>query len=313
MRAISLEEKPNCICPKIKRGMVSTSLLSLPTTKKAEKYDDLEREILKYEWNMIPKVSWLDDITFNHVDLLRNKEIKKSSNSYLTVVFPMFTQEIKYFEKPLNESLDPEKRKPKKKTKIYAEEEYITELVLDPTHNNPVENKMWALDDGKNFIDFEGKPNPSDKIKLDAILRIPPNEELTEEEKQLCWKYQYFLSKRPEALAKFLHSVNWNNEEQVSHSLFMLYKWERPSSWQALEYLQDHHDFSHLKVRRFACECMREFSIKNLKTCMFSLVQALRNEFKMKDSPLFNFLMKKKHRKRRNKFSFQMVSQHREN
>ena len=151
--------------------------------------------------------------------ILPYTKTKQNNNNF----FFFFTA-IKFCEKPLfvgEKHLN--KKKKKKKPLDEEQEENLKELINDPSQSNPVENKMWALDDGNIFLDAEIKPSPSDKIRLESILKIPPNQSLKEDEKQLCWKYQKFLSKRPEALSKFLHSVNWNNENQSFQFYFILF------------------------------------------------------------------------------------------
>ena len=45
----------------------------------------------RYEWNLVPKVKWLDALSFDQIEHIREKNYKCGKYSSLTLHFPMFT------------------------------------------------------------------------------------------------------------------------------------------------------------------------------------------------------------------------------
>ncbi len=57
---------------------------------------------------------------------------------------------------------------------------------------------------------------------------------LTEEEKELIWKFCYYLQNNPRALMKFVKSVDWNQPKQVKHATALLEKWAKPKVYKSI-------------------------------------------------------------------------------
>uniref|UniRef100_A0A6B2FX52 Phosphatidylinositol 3-kinase catalytic subunit type 3 (Trinotate prediction) n=1 Tax=Myxobolus squamalis TaxID=59785 RepID=A0A6B2FX52_MYXSQ len=60
------------------------------------------------------------------------------------------------------------------------------------------------------------KPTSRIRTKIETILkRFPTNKTLAQSENDILWTYRYSLIDKPEALAKFLLSVDWSIQEEV--------------------------------------------------------------------------------------------------
>jgi phosphatidylinositol 3-kinase len=55
-----------------------------------------------------------------------------------------------------------------------------------------------------------------------AILRYPPTQLLLPEEKDLLWKFRFYLSHNKKALTKFLKSVSWSDANEVKQAVEVL-------------------------------------------------------------------------------------------
>lgn len=108
--------------------------------------------------------------------------------------------------------------------------------------HDPIEMKFHRLERNMNnnfLLDKELKPSPQVRDDLMRILRKPSNIELSEEEKNLIWKFRYYFSKNNSVhvgvedqtgannksttkttrffFMKFLKSLNWDNEFELNH------------------------------------------------------------------------------------------------
>jgi phosphatidylinositol 3-kinase len=188
--------------------------------------DTLEHCLRKYEKGNFDNVTWLNELTFEMIkeknSITRSK--RKNNIYFLHIEFPQFEYPILHYEptKKVVVTKNTEKKGNKQKLDLDQQEESI--LVNDPTHPNPVESKFSTLEKSS-FVDPTLKPDIDDKNKLEKILSYPPIEELKPEEKQLIWKYQYFLQSNPHGLAKFLRCIDWNEKLQVEDAIKMLKSW----------------------------------------------------------------------------------------
>lgn len=57
---------------------------------------------------------------------------------------------------------------------------------------------------------------------------------LSEEEKELIWKFCYYLQNNPRALMKFVKSVDWNHPKQAKHAMALLEKWAKPKVYESI-------------------------------------------------------------------------------
>ncbi|KAI5969238.1 VPS34 [Candida margitis] len=102
-----------------------------------------------------------------------------------------------------------------------------TNLMLDP-----IELKFHKLErniNNNSIIDKDLKPSPQLRDELLKILLKPSNAELTDNEKNLMWRFRYYFSKNnsndstnkastKSFLPKFLKSINWENDYELDHT-----------------------------------------------------------------------------------------------
>mmetsp|Transcript_14580 Transcript_14580/g.12381 ORF Transcript_14580/g.12381 Transcript_14580/m.12381 type:complete len:513 (+) Transcript_14580:982-2520(+) len=126
---------------------------------------------------------------------------------------------------------------------------------------------------------------------------------MEQEEKNLLWKYRYYLSENKQALLKFLHCVTWSREAESEKALNLLENWAKIDYEDALHLLSSFfcaNDLYNrnkkpinamLKIREYAVKILEEVSSERLTFLLLQLVQALRYEKLDESSPLLNFLV----------------------
>lgn len=96
---------------------------------------------------------------------------------------------------------------------------------------DPIEYKYHKLERNINnsLLDKESKPSPQLRDDILKILAKPSNLELNDFEKNIIWKFRYYLSRNnvghsesksratTSFLPKFLKSISWDNEAELSH------------------------------------------------------------------------------------------------
>ena len=113
--------------------------------------------------------------------------------------------------------------------------------------------------------------------QLTLLTQRPPTEPLTPDEKDMIWRFRYYLSENQRALTKFLRSVNWSdNDVEVKQAIELMEKWEPIDVDDALELLSG--SFSHPSVRAYAVSRMETADDEDLILYLLQLVQALRYE-----------------------------------
>ncbi|KAI0285278.1 kinase-like domain-containing protein [Russula brevipes] len=92
--------------------------------------------------------------------------------------------------------------------------------VVDPDipRDNPVEDKHRRLvrSHRSSPYDRELKPNTKLRDELGVILNYAPSRVLTSEEKDLVWKYRFYLARDKRGLTKFVKSVTWRDPVEVA-------------------------------------------------------------------------------------------------
>lgn len=66
-------------------------------------------------------------------------------------------------------------------------------MIVDPVgQENPVENKAQKLarHGGGAAFDLDLKPDVQERKRLNAVLHLPPNKPVPEEEKALLWRFR---------------------------------------------------------------------------------------------------------------------------
>lgn len=128
----------------------------------------------------------------------------------------------------------------------------------DILRENPVEDKHRRLvrSHRSSPYDRELKPNAKIRDELGAcvqhpsplidpdivfpqeILNYPPSQPLTSEEKDLIWKFRFYLTREKRGLTKFLKSVTWRDPTEVKQAVEeLLPVWTEIDTDDALELL----------------------------------------------------------------------------
>lgn len=117
-------------------------------------------------------------------------------------------------------------------------------------------------------------------------MNFSPIQELTSEEKDLLWKFRFYLTRDKRALTKFLKCVIWTDPTEVKQAIELLSRWTEVDVDDALELLGP--TFRNKAVRAYAVERLRkaddEVSIprnkltQELLLYLLQLVQALKFE-----------------------------------
>ncbi|KAJ5104929.1 hypothetical protein NUU61_002276 [Penicillium alfredii] len=164
---------------------------------------------------------------------------------------------------------------------------------------NPCEDKHRRLirSHRTGIMDRDLKPNQKNRDDLNVILSYEPTQDLTAEEKDLVWRFRYYLTREKRALTKFVKSVNWRDVGESRQAIEILPKWTEIDVDDALELLGP--TFDNPAVRSYAVERLRKADDDELLLYLLQLVQALKYEENSEtetedaasDSSLANFLI----------------------
>ncbi|KAJ5689498.1 Phosphatidylinositol 3-kinase [Penicillium macrosclerotiorum] len=164
---------------------------------------------------------------------------------------------------------------------------------------NPCEDKHRRLirSHRTGFMDRDLRPNPKNRDELNVILSYEPTQDLTAEEKDLIWRFRYYLTREKRALTKFVKSVNWRDEGESRQAVEILPKWTEIDVDDALELLGP--TFDNPAVRSYAVARLRKADDEELLLYLLQLVQALKYEENSEndvdeaahDSSLANFII----------------------
>lgn len=147
------------------------------------------------------------------------------------------------------------------------------------------------------IMDRDLKPNPKIRDELNDIISYGPTQELNAEEKDLVWKFRYYLTRDKRTLTKFIKSVNWQDASEARQAVEILPKWTEIDVDDALELLGP--TFDNRAVRAYAVERLKKSDDEEILAYLLQLVQALKYEpipgdlpeDPAKDSSLTNFLI----------------------
>ena len=212
------------------------------------------------------KMEWLDRLTFRQVERAKQREMAASDGMYLTVQLQQFDCPVVYCE--LAQVLRPNLA------------EGLT--VMDPEilfPENLVENKHYKLlrSRRRGPLDRELKPNPAQRDVLQRVVRKSPADAISPDEKDLLWRYRFYLTRDAKALTKFLRCVDWAEPtEEAKQAEELLAIWAEIGVVDALELLSS--DFRHPCVRRYAVARLRQADAEELELYLLQLVQALQYE-----------------------------------
>jgi phosphatidylinositol 3-kinase len=149
---------------------------------------------------------------------------------------------------------------------------------------NPCEDQYRKLAHHSNrgSADPSLKPNLQEKQQLERIVQLPTfADKMKSDEKDLLFKYRYYLTENKKALTKYLESVDWNIEDEVAEVPTLLALWRARAPIDisdALKLMGGTKCFQRTVVRAYAVETLRDASDGDLLVYLLQLVQALRYE-----------------------------------
>ncbi|RKP12250.1 kinase-like domain-containing protein, partial [Piptocephalis cylindrospora] len=225
--------------------------------------DMIEKLVKKHDSGEVARVDWLDNLAFREIGREHQKASSRSKESYLYIELQKFDFTVVHSESIAgNRSDHPMMR------------------VYDPDQEmeNPVEAKHRRLvrSHRAGHLDRELKPNARIRDDLQAILRYPPTQALGSEEKDLLWKFRFYLTRDKKALTKYLKCVVWTDPNDARQAVELLPEWEHPDVDDALELLGPF--FRHREVRAYAVAQLERAGDEELQLYLLQLVQALKFE-----------------------------------
>jgi phosphatidylinositol 3-kinase len=268
------------------------------------------------------RVEWLDNLVFREIERI-NKQASAASKDehYLFIDFPRFDFPIVYSEHeytlPGDRSLNT--ISPTASTTVPGTPRPVAGVpdgvgiggggvsnkfifrVFDPEvhRDNPVENKHRRLvrSQRNGLVDRDLKPNAKIRDELNEILNYGPTHELTSDEKDLIWKFRFYLTRDKRALTKFVKSVAWADPSESKSAVHLIPKWTEIDVDDALELLGP--NIHNPDVRAYAVDRLRTADDEELQLYLLQLVQALKfeairpdaNVEAMKESSLAKFLI----------------------
>uniref|UniRef100_A0AAJ7WKG1 phosphatidylinositol-4,5-bisphosphate 3-kinase n=1 Tax=Petromyzon marinus TaxID=7757 RepID=A0AAJ7WKG1_PETMA len=131
----------------------------------------------------------------------------------------------------------------------------------------------------------------SDREQIKGICNRDPLSDITEQEKDLLWRYRQHYLNFPEVLSKLLLAVKWSSREDVVQMYSLLKDWPLVRPELALELLDC--NYPDPRVRDFAVKCLEAgLTDDKLSQYLIQLVQVLKYEQYL-DNPLARFLLRK--------------------
>ena len=152
--------------------------------------------------------------------------------------------------------------------------------IFDPEimRDNPAESKHRRLvrSQRNGVVDRDLKPNAKIRDELNEILKYGPTHELTSDEKDLIWKFRFYLTRDKRALTKFVKSVAWSDIMETRSAVQLIPKWTEIDVDDARELLSP--NVHNMNVRAYAVDRLRTADDEELLLYLLQLVQALKFE-----------------------------------
>ncbi|KAF8968035.1 kinase-like domain-containing protein [Flammula alnicola] len=267
-------------------GSVETTTPSKLVTQ--DEMGRLEKLVKKYERGDLPKSDWLDKMAFRKMEEIHAAATEKSENLFLYIDLPRFDFPVIFSEPEVSGSSSATSTLPtiaQTPSTPSISTSFITDTnlwsVVDPdiAHENPVEDKHRRLvrSHRSSPYDRELKPNANIRDELAVILSYSPSQPLTSEEKDMIWKFRFYLARDKKGLTKFLKSVAWRDSSEVKQAVEeLLPQWTEIDTDDALELLGPGTVDS--RVRAFAVKQLSRADDDELLLYLLQLVQALKFE-----------------------------------
>eukprot|EP01134_Creolimax_fragrantissima_P003351 CFRG3351T1 len=252
---------------RLKLWMTGTSpdplQMAYETDGVSERIHAMEKRLKKLERGDIMSIDWLDAMTINEVQKTIAEE-KPNLGPMLYIDLPQFDYPVVFLEN-------------------------ITELAPAPStlsgihdpeidFDNLLETKHRLLTRAyrRGHLGQDLKPNAQIRNILIKILRSPPTKALTVREKDLIWKFRFYLTRDKRALTFFLKCVDWTDDGEVIQATELLQRWERINIDDALELLSN--TFANEVVRAYGVGVLEMADDSRLELYLLQLVQALKHE-----------------------------------
>ncbi|KAI6042471.1 atypical/PIKK/PI3K protein kinase [Pisolithus marmoratus] len=267
-------------------GSMESKTPSKPGTR--DEMGRLEKLVKKHERGDLPKSDWLDNMAFRKMEEIHSAETAKSNNMFLYIDIPRFDFPV-IFSEPETQSIPSTPAPQTTVTQLpmapilppsFATDPHLW-AVSDPDmlRENPVEDKHRRLvrSHRSSPYDRELKPNAKIRDELGEVLNYPPSQPLTSEEKDMIWKFRFYLARDRRGLTKFLKSVTWRDPTEVKQAVEeLLPMWTEIDTDDALELLGPSTVDS--RVRAFAVKQLSRADDEELMLYLLQLVQALKFE-----------------------------------
>jgi phosphatidylinositol 3-kinase len=238
--------------------------------------DRIDYLMRNYYCGDIARVDWLDEKLNQYLTTLKPLE-----SNFLYVNFPIFDFPVVFKELEYSHS-----------SGIILRELDTSYTIFDPEllRDNPVESKHRKLARSHRTgpLDRELKPNPKTRDELVLILRYPPTKQLSDSEKNLLWKFRFYLTREKKALTKFVKCVIWDDPIESKQAAELLALWVEIDVEDALELLCP--EFTDQNVRIFAVDQLRRADDTELQLYLLQLIQAIKFE-NNSSSALIEFLI----------------------
>ncbi|CAL1715935.1 unnamed protein product [Somion occarium] len=267
-------------------GAMDTTTASKVGTR--DEMGRLEKLVKKYERGDLPKSDWLDALAFRKMAEIHAAETEKSDNLYLYIDLPRFDFPVIFSEPeaiPVASTSTATAVTAVSPALVQAPSSLASDphlwAIVDPdiAKENPVEDKHRRLvrSHRSSPYDRELKPNAKIRDELNEIMNYAPSQPLTSEEKDIIWKFRFYLTRDKRGLTKFLKSVTWRDPSEVKQAVEeLLPQWTEIDIDDALELLGPGTVDS--RVRAFAVKQLDRADDEELLLYLLQLVQALKFE-----------------------------------
>lgn len=235
----------------------------------------------KHELGEIPRLDWLDNLAFRQIERINKQSTSQSkSDHYLFIDFPRFNFPIVYADyeyapsnsnpnasstlSPSTSTIPSAQQRPAQPSSSdnggSSNQNQLIMPVYDPENprDNPAESKHRRLvrSHRNGPLDKDLKPNAKIRDELNEILNYSPTHDLVGAEKDLLWKFRFYLTRDKRGLTKFLKSVAWGDAAESKQAVQLLPKWTEIDVDDALELLGP--AFDNPAVRAYAVDRLRK-------------------------------------------------------
>ncbi|CAD6194718.1 unnamed protein product [Caenorhabditis auriculariae] len=249
-----------------------------------ENFDVLFKQVKRQSRGLVEDVPWLDPFTSKRIETIRamKKYPQSSRNLFLVIEMPSIRlgthiYEVVYYEddlKILRISSSTAAGVVNGSRMYAADPELGLESLAEVKHSAI----MRMVPKGRDGLgDKHLKPNKQAKDRLETIIKMPSSQVLTSEQRDLVWKFRYYLKDDPRALNKYLRSVRWYRPAEEQAALTLMNDWAPIQAEDALELLSP--AFTQVKVRAYAVSRLLDgASPDQVLLYLPQLVQALKYE-----------------------------------